>query len=139
MQNTKLTTGNMIIVIAGVVIFIASFLNFYEFGDLGFNAWSTDVNLLGVATLPALFGLIMAAQVAATTFGNVNLPDRLLTLTWDQVHLALGFQATIMMIAFLVRDNGFLDFGIGFFLMLLAAVALLVGAVIRQRETAPRF
>ena len=139
MQNSKLTPGNLVIIIAGVVILIASFLDFYEVSDIGFSAWDSDANLLGVATLPALFGLLMAAHVAATAFANVNLPDRVLTLTWDQVHIALGFQATIMMIAFLVRDNGFFDFGIGFWLMLLASIALLVGAIMRQRETAPHF
>ena len=142
MQNSKLTTGNIVILVSGVVIFLASFLAFYKFSLLGsdttFSAWKgSPVFLFGVATLPAILGLIMAVHVAVTAFANVDLPDRVLGLTWDQVHLALGFQCAITMIVFLVRDKSVLDFGIGFFLMLIAAVGLLVGAIMRQREGAP--
>jgi hypothetical protein len=138
-QNNKLTPGNIVILVAGIVMLIASFLDFYEFGPVSASSWDRDTFLFGIATLPVLFGLIMAAHVALTAFASVNLPDRPLTFTWDQVHIALGFQSTIMMIAFLLRDKGFLDFGIGFWLMLLSAIALLVGAIMRQRETAPHF
>jgi hypothetical protein len=138
-QNSKLTPANIVILAAGVVIFIASFLGFYKFAGHSFSAWSTDLWLFGVATLPVLFGVIMAAHVALTAFANVNLPDRVLGLSWDQIHVALGFQSTIMMLAFFVRDKSTLSFGIGFYLMLLAAIALLVGAVMRQREAAPAF
>jgi hypothetical protein len=148
MQNSKLSPANMVILIAGVVILIASFLSFYKFdvpsgfgvSDQTYSAWSgSPAYLLGNATLPAIFGVIMAVQVALAAFANVNLPDRVVGFTWNQVHLALGFQATIVMLAFLVRDNGPLDFGIGFFLMLLAAIALLVGAVMRTREGATTY
>jgi hypothetical protein len=54
-----------------------------------------------------------------------------LGLSWDQVHLALGFQAALMMLAFLIRSKGPLSFGIGFWFMLLAGIALLVGAIMR--------
>jgi hypothetical protein len=142
-QNSKLTPANIVILAAGVVILIGSFLAFYkiDFGGASqsFSAWSSDAALFGIATLPALFGVVMALQVALTAFANVNLPDRVLGLTWNQIHVALGFQATIMMLAFLIRDKSILDFGIGFFLMLIAAVALLVGAVMREREAAPAF
>ena len=62
------------------------------------------------------------------------MPDRLLGLSWTQIHLVLGFQATIMMLAFLIQDTKPLDKGIGLYLMLLAAIALLVGAVLRMQE-----
>jgi len=47
------------------------------------------------------------------------------------VHLALGFQAAIMMFAFLLRAKFRYSFGVGFWLMLLAAAALLAGAIMR--------
>ena len=77
----------------------------------------------------------MAAQVALVAFApGVNLPDRVLGFTWTQIHLVLGFQATIMMLAFLIQSTSPSDKGIGLFLMLLAAIALLVGAVLRMQE-----
>jgi hypothetical protein len=39
-----------------------------------------------------------------------------------------------MMLAFLIQNTSPLDKGIGLFLMLLAAIALLVGAVLRVQE-----
>jgi hypothetical protein len=138
-QN-KLTPGNWTILIAGVVAFIASFLPFYTYQSVSWNAWSSDINLLGNATLPAIIGLIMALHVAGTSFANVTLPPRVAGFSWNQIHLLLGFQATVMMVCWLLRDRGLsfahLGYGIGFMLMLLAAVALLVGAIMRSREPA---
>jgi hypothetical protein len=153
----KLSPGNLVILIAGAVILIASFLAFYkydvpkidlgDFGDLGgldveipqpgdktFSAWNGDLPLFPVATLPALFGLLMALQVGLTAFAKVRLPERPAGLTWDQVHLVLGFQSALMMLCYLIVDKSGLDLGIGFFLMLLSAIALAVGAVLRTRE-----
>jgi hypothetical protein len=145
-DKLKLSTANLIIVIGGAVMLIASFLDFYKskgsitVGGVTFrvatsgggNAWSSHAFL--IATIPALIGIVMAAQVAITAFASgVKLPEHVLGLTWNQIHLVLGFQATIMMLAFLIQDTG-LDKGIGLFLMLLAAIALLVGAVLRMQE-----
>ena len=43
--------------------------------------------------------------------------------------------ASLMMLAFLIQDTHPLDKGIGLFLMVLAAIALLVGAVLRMQES----
>ena len=145
MDKLKLSTANLIIVVGGAVMLIASLLDFagsrsFPLGDGhsirvgGGNAWSTGHFL--IATIPVLLGVAMAAQVALVAFASgVKLPDRVLGLSWTQIHLVLGFQATIMMLAFLIRDTGGLGKGIGLFLMLIAAIALLVGAVMRMQET----
>ncbi len=142
MNKVKISPANIVILIAGVVILIASFLAFYKLeipkqtlgnitigGSTSYNAWSTGQFL--IATLPALLGAVMAAHVVLAAFSNVDLPETVLGLTWDQIHLALGFQAALMMIAFLIRSNPYSSFGIGFWLMLVAGVALLVGAIMR--------
>jgi hypothetical protein len=146
MDKLKLSTANLVILIAGAVILIASFFAFHKTsgtsivvngirvggGSASFSAWSRGFFL--IATIPALIGAVMAAQVAVEAFAPaVKLPERVLGFTWTQIHLVLGFQATIMMLAFLIQDTGF-DKGIGLFLMLLAAIALLVGAVLRMQE-----
>ena len=136
MNNPKLSPANIVILAAGAVMLIASFLGFYKIdlpavlgGSRSYNAWSTGQFL--IATLPALLGLAMAVQVGLVAFANVNLPESVLGLTWDQIHLALGFQTALMMLAFLIRSKPYSGFGIGFFLMLLAGIALLVGAIMR--------
>jgi hypothetical protein len=141
-NKVKISPANIVILVAGVVILIASFLAFYKLeipkqtlgnitigGSTSYNAWSTGQFL--IATLPALLGAVMAAHVVLAAFSNVDLPETVLGLTWDQIHLALGFQAALMMVAFLIRSNPYSSFGIGFWLMLLAGVALLVGAIMR--------
>src|SRR5690242_849055 len=120
MDKLKLSPGNLVILVAGVVMFIASFLAFNRYsrasvnigslhigGTISYSAWSSHYFL--IATIPALLGIVMAAHVALTTFApQVRLPDQVLGLTWTQIHLVLGFQATIMMLAFLIRDTGIL-------------------------------
>jgi hypothetical protein len=137
MNNAKLSPGNLVILIAGAVMLIGSFLDFYEISAFGFSegrsAWSGDL-FSPVTLIPVLAGVAMALHVALTAFANVQLPERILGLGWDQIHLALGFQATLMMVAFLIQDKGGLDIAIGFWLMLLSAIALLVGAVLRRQE-----
>jgi hypothetical protein len=135
-----------VILAAGVIMLIASFLAFYSVsraeavllfeGRDSWNAWSTTKNLLlfPISTLVALFGAAMAAHVVLSVFASVDLPERPLGFTWDQVHLVLGFNATVLMFAYLVLDKRVLDWGFGFWLMLLSAIGLLVGAVIRSLE-----
>jgi hypothetical protein len=147
-QNSKLSPANWVILVAGAVMLIGSFLPFYKGhsalgGSASSNAWSSGQFL--IATLPALLGVLMAVQVALVAFAKTSFPERVLGFTWDQIHLALGFQVTIMMLFFLIRDPDFgfnipgvsIDRGIGLFLMLLAAIGLLVGAIMRTREGAP--
>jgi hypothetical protein len=147
-MNKKPTPAGIVIVVAGAVVFIASFLAFYTFkapsvsfggttigGNANYSAWNKAA-LFPVSVVPAWIAIIMAVQVAATTWGGLRVPDRILGLTWKQIHIVLGFQAALLMLAFLIRDNSVLDFGIGFWLMLLGSIALAVGAVMLTREGA---
>jgi hypothetical protein len=145
-DKLKLSTANLVILIAGVVMLISSFLAFNKVsrpsvtigaihigGSVSYSAWSSHLFL--IATIPALIGIVMAAQVAVVAFASgVKLPETVLGLTWNQIHLVLGFQAAIMMLAFLIQDSPLGDKGIGLFGMLIAAIGLLVGAVLRARE-----
>lgn len=153
MNNVKLSPGNIVILVAGAVMLIASFLAFFTIETIGdvdfdiesgeidfdgggeesFSAWS-DNGGFPITTLPALIGTGMAVVVALTAFAKVKLPERVLGFTWNQLHLLLGAQAAVMMLAFLVTDSP--DKGIGFWLMLLASIGLVVGAVLREREPA---
>ena len=103
-------------------------------GDESYNAWSGEVGLRPLSTLPAIFGVLMAVQIGLTKLANVKFPDKVLGLGWGQIHIAFGFNAFLIMLAFLLRDKDPLDFGFGFWLMLLGSLALLVGAVLYSRE-----
>jgi hypothetical protein len=149
MDKLKSSPANITILAAGSVMLIASFLPFLSvkngysitasavtYHTTSYSAWSSHLFL--IATLPALIGIAMAVVVALVAFAaNVTLPEKIAGFTWDQVHLVLGLQAAIMMLAFLIQDTGGSDKGIGLYLTLLAAIALFVGAILRTRESQP--
>ena len=135
------TPGEITIMAAAVVAVIFSFFDFYTF-DVGTfsssaNVWSSG--LFPVATLMVIFVFIMGLQIALTKFANLALPDRPFGFTWEQIHLVLGFFAALYAVAYLLLSKGAASFGIGFWFILIACVAALVGAVLlmRERATAP--
>ena len=119
---------------------VGSFLPFYKFqifgGSLSFNAW--DHGVFMIRTLPALLGMFMALQVALQAFSNIDMPNRLLGLTWDQFHLVLGLQAALLMFTFFVQAKAPFKFGTGFWIMALATIALLVGSLMRVASAGRR-
>jgi hypothetical protein len=125
-DNKQPTPGEITIMAAGAVMLIASFLDFA--GKT--SAWGSG--LFPVATLIALYGVLMAAQIALTKFANVNLPDRVAGFTWEQVHLVLAAFALLMSIGWII--SGINSKGIGLWLLFLASIALVAGAVMLQRE-----
>ncbi len=131
MADTKSPTpGEITIMAAGAVMLIFSFLNFAGSGKFGVSAWGSG--LFPIATLLPLYGLIMGLQIALTKFASVKLPDSVLGFTWEQIHLALGAMAALMAIGWLATNTG--DKQIGQWFEILGGIALVVGAVLLQRE-----
>jgi len=124
------TTSELIIMIAGAVMLVASFLKFAQVDVNSASAWGQY--LFPIATLLPLYGVIMAAEIALTKFSTVKLPEKLLGFTWEQVHLVLGLLAGFMAIGWLITDIR--GKGIGYWLEVLGGIALAVGAVMMQRE-----
>ena len=56
----------------------------------------------------------------------------MLGFTWEQVHLALGAMAALMAVGWLFTDYG--DKQVGAWYEILGGIALVVGAVMLQRE-----
>jgi len=121
------TPGEIVIIAAGAVMLIFSFLHFA--GDT--SAWGTG--FFPIATLLPLYGVVMALQIVLTKFANVKLPDSIVSFTWEQVHLALGVMAALMAIGWLLTDVS-VDKQIGFWFEFLGGIALAVGAILLQRE-----
>lgn len=140
-MNTTPKPSQIIIMASGAVMFLFSFFAFFTNGD-SFNAWSGDVGTLFMATWPALFGLIAAGSVAAVLFGNVTVPDRILTFSHMQLVFVLAFASFVILFGYLL-GGGIPDFGgfggpskgFGFIFMLLGSIGLLVGAVMELLGT----
>ena len=138
-MDGRLSRSGIVIVASGAVVLVGSLLHVYESN----SAWSSGY--FPVLTLPAIFGVIMAAHVLATEVAKgVKTSDRVLDFSWTQVHVALGCWAALMMLCFLVGEAGVSargatispSKGIGFWLMLLGSIGLAVGAVMRTTERA---
>jgi hypothetical protein len=128
-DNKQPTVGEIIIMAAGALMLIASFLDFG--GDS--NSW--DQGAFPVATLIAIYGILMGAQVALTTFGNVRMSGRVGSFSWPQVHLMLAVFALVMSFGWMI--SGLADKGIGLWLLFVASIALVVGALMLPRERTP--
>jgi hypothetical protein len=120
------TPGEITIMVAGALMLIFSFLHFA--GNR--SAWQKP--FFPIATLLPLYGLVMGLQIVLTKFASVKLPDAVVGFTWEQIHLALGAMAALMAIGWLFTDYG--DKQIGMWIEILGAIALVVGAVLLQRE-----
>ena len=131
-MDKKLTTAEIVIVVAGAAALIGSFLAWYDVSGFTANAW--DEGLFPTYTWVAIAGVLMALAIVLPKFANVDLPSAVLGFTWLQIHLILGFIATLLVVSYLIGPGE--EFGIGFWLSLLAGIALLVGAVMLQREPA---
>src|SRR6266508_1801407 len=120
---------------AGAVGIIATFLPFADpdFGD-SVSAWNGDFfGLFPVATLIGIYVLIAGALVALTKFANVQIGN-VLGFSLVQIVLVLGLFATIQALAYLMTEFSGIDRGIGYWLLLLSAIASLVGAVLLRNE-----
>jgi len=120
------TPGEIVIMAAGGAMLVFSFLHFA--GDT--SAWGRG--RFPIATLLPIYGVVMALQIALTKFASVNLPDSVFGFTWEQIHLALGAMAALMAFGWLVTDYG--DKQVGQWFEILGGIALVVGAVMLQRE-----
>ena len=120
------TPGEIVIMAAGAVMLVFSFLHFAR--DI--SAWGSRE--FPIATLMPIYGLVMALQIALTKFAGVQLPDSVAGFTWEQLHLAVGAMAGLMAIGWLLTDTG--DKQIGQWFEILGGMALVVGAVMLQRE-----
>src|SRR5690348_13373048 len=94
MDMSKLTNGDKIIGISGVLLFIFSFFKWlgYSFGPITVsqNAWSFTLCWISV-----ILGVALVAYVAMKA-GGVKFPDLGGSVTWD--HIVLGVAGLIFLL-----------------------------------------
>ena len=136
-MNESPKPSEILIMAGGVVLFIASFLDWITFdaggfGDVGFSGW--DELLFPIAPIVAVLALAAGVLVALDRFANTNLPDDVAGFTWPQIYLAIGVFAVLVTLSFIILDKGGGSAGIGLWGGLLGAVGVLVGAVMMRNE-----
>ena len=134
-MDNKITPGEIVVMAAGAVGFIATFLPFADppFGD-SVNAWEGDFfGFFPITTLIGIYLLVAGGLVALNKFANMNFGS-VLGFTLVQIVFALTFFAAIQAIGYLLAEFSGADRGIGYWLMLLSAIAGVVGAVLLTNE-----
>lgn len=137
-MRTPPTRGETVILAGGIVTIVASFFAFYNAGNATVTAWDNLLSPIGA--YPVFAGGFSAAVVALRRFAGATLSVRVGGFTWEQVHLLLGLFAVLIMGGYFWQ-GAFpgTDFGFGFWAMLGGSIALLVGAVMFNREHAGPF
>jgi hypothetical protein len=137
MDFNKLTQGERIVLIAGVLLIIDLLFLPWHSIDLGV----VDVNRTGVQSPNAFYGVIaliltivMVGQIIASKLAGAKLPD--LPVSWGQVHMIAGIAVFALLLLKLIVETDFLGFGAYLGLILAAAVAF--GGYSINKETATR-
>lgn len=150
MDLDKLSRTDRIIAGSGLVLFIASFLPWFDVSATatGFdetrsssgNGW--DVGFIW-GGIPALLGLLAAGMILATKLGNAKMPD--LPVPYGQLMLGLGgLSAFLVLLKLLVGEDapsdafGFVDVDIsrawGLFVATIAALGFVGGGWLAFQE-----
>ena len=133
--------GEKIILIAGPLLFIDSFLPWYKYDVAGFggpskSGWGGDGGIFSI--LAVLAALVMAAQITVARFTTVKMPALPQGFTWPKVHLGLaGIAAVGVVLRFIIGEStaGFdADRTFGLFIGVVVVAALAVGGFLMFRE-----
>lgn len=137
MDNKNVTPGEIVVLVAGAVALIASFLAWIDistgFGSATMSSWSTDGPLFPVATFVPLSAVVVAVLLALRKFANVTLPANIIGFSPDQIMKAFAIFGALLGIGWLIAIE---SAGIGFWLSLLAAIASAVGVFLLERDAA---
>ncbi|MFF3126312.1 hypothetical protein ACFVRD_29240 [Streptomyces sp. NPDC057908] len=125
MNIRSLTRGDGVVIGAAVVLFIASFLDYFSYGDLNVsapNAWESLGNAIGVY----MVGVAGAALIILSR--SQPQPRKVAGLDLSQFGVAATV-FTVWNLFWTIIDLGQVDAGAGLILGLIAALALAAGAI----------
>ncbi|MGI9625140.1 MAG: hypothetical protein ACR2PK_20105 [Acidimicrobiales bacterium] len=124
--------GQIALMVGGALILISTFLTWFDFGRVTFNAYSGD--LLGFTGIFLLvLSLVLLVGTGIRTFApQVNMPDGILGFTPNEIGLFAGFASFLWGFSFLFSDAAETT---GALLCAIGGVVAVVGAVLEMRET----
>jgi uncharacterized integral membrane protein len=132
----KLTPGEMVTAISGILLLIFSFFHWYAvdlgpFGTFSRNGWQSPGAIWSV--LAIILGIVLAAHVIVQKLANIDMPERLGSVGWGVVHLAGGALAFIFILIKWVSNTS--NTSIGLYLGLICAAGLTVGGYLMAKES----
>ena len=137
-----LPVGERIILIAGPLFFIDSFLRWFHypgvagFGGVSRSGWSGDLSFFSI--IAVLASIVMVAQIIIARFTTVQLPALPQGITWPRVHLGIAAYvalAVLLRLLFGESAGSFdADRSYGLFIAIILAAALCVGGFLLFQE-----
>jgi hypothetical protein len=140
-QFNKLSLGEKIIIVAAPLLFIVSFLQWFNydlgpFGDISRSGWSGDFSFFTI--IASLVALVMLAQIVLTRFTSVALPALPQGITWGRIHLGAGVYILIAVaLRMLIGESAGgvdADRSYGIFIAIILAIALAAGGFLMFQE-----
>jgi len=128
--------GGQIIVVAAIVLFIDSFLDWYSvsvgIGDFKVSASASGWDAPGAiwSILAVLIGLAMGGvTVARALMAPGTIPDNISGFTWPKIMLGAGGVAALFILIKLINESSHLAFG--FYIGIICVAALCAGAFLQ--------
>ena len=144
MDLNKLSTGDRVIAISGIVFLLFSFLPWYGKGSYSRNGWHYP--LWGLLPILLVIGILVC--MGLQRFSDVKLPE--LPLPWEQIYaFAAGVAGILLLLKLIIGDKYSagatvlgqhygvsitLDRSYGLFIAFLATIGLIAGGVMNMRE-----
>lgn len=128
--DNKLGTADIVLVASGGAALLGSFLPWISVARFGRNAWGEG--FFPTYTWVGILGLALAGVVLARTFSTALPAGGVAGFSWQQLYWIASGAALVLSISFLIAGS---NYGIGFFLSLLASVGMVVGTVLASNET----
>ncbi|MDQ1517191.1 MAG: hypothetical protein QOE80_3021 [Actinomycetota bacterium] len=139
MDLKKLSLGQRIMSIAGVLLLLDVLILPWHRISIGAGVFGINVNRTGVQSPNGFFGLLIAlvalavvVRIGLSEFTSVELPA--LPVTWERADLIAGAAAAALVLLKLVLETSYLS--IGAWLAVPLAGALAYGGYVRSQESA---
>ncbi len=141
-----LSIGEKIILVAAVALFIIGLLPWYHAGggtvqiggvtvtdvpSVNRNGWESPGAIWSIFAV--LIALAMLAVIVVKNLAKEGtLPDNIGGVTWPKIHLGAGVAIVVFVLIKLLNHSG--DLGFGFYLGIIAAVALAAGGFLMFQQ-----
>lgn len=139
MDVTRLTLGERVVLVAGLVLIIdLLFLPWHDIDIGGLEIAGLDTTRSGVQSpnggygvIALLLALVMVGQIVASKLMSASLPNP--PVPWSQIHLIASAIVLVALVVKLFAETDYLGFGA--YLGLLLAAALAFGAYTIKQDT----
>lgn len=139
MDLKKLTPGELVVAIAGVLLFVFGFFKWYgiDFEIAGRTIASASNNgweapNAGLSIIAIILGIVMAGHVILQRLAGMEMPQRLGQIGWGHLYVVGGGLSFLFVLIKLLNNTDFTKFGV--YAGLICSLALFAGGIMVAKE-----